>query len=406
MIIIFGAGESGQYIMRRFFENKDNLLFYDNDRRKWGMNIEGSKVIDFNEFCKIIKMDDTEIVIGTKNETAIFFLKDICSPENKIFGFENNKLVKLDLNKTGEFKRDIVKVERKKLKKYEEMKAVYEKKGNIIAYNHAVDYIDFKRNHLSAPEITGIELTNNCNLKCPNCPTPVSKRPKGFMNDEVFDLSLKLIPPYPTSYFSVHGLGEPLMHPKFIQYLEKIAEIDISTVISTNGILLDKSLAQETFAILKKMSSVKLFISFHTPKSVENWYACLELAKKNNIDFYGQVLEHNRKQAENWLSEAGIDDPKHNPYIRYITSHSFAGNVVGRKTFYSDIEVANRVRNCTYLRNNMVAVAWDGRLKSCCYDSENVEECGTIFDFERARIKSEGYKLCKNCDPDWTSDFQ
>lgn len=112
------------------------------------------------------------------------------------------------------------------------------------------------------------------------------------------------------------------------------------------------------------------------------------------------------ENGEKWLSEIGVRNPRENSYIRYITSHSFAGHVPGRKSSYSGIELVNRIRNCTYLKNNEVSVAWNGVLKTCCYDSEPTGECGTIFEMEKARINPEGYKLCENCDPDWTSNYQ
>jgi len=407
MIIIFGATEMGNYLRSKFFADRNDVVYYDNDRRKWGGKYNGIEVIDFQCFLNLVRVKDVEIVIAIKNETAKFFLKDICLSDSRIFILKNDALVKFNLDKIGKFERDIEKVEENKLKRYEEAKNNFAKNGNMFAYRHAENYINFKKKNLLTPEITGIELTNHCNLKCPNCPVPISGRTKGFMDDEVFNLVLKYIPPCPCSSFSMHGLGEPLMHPKFIEYLEKVAEFDVCTVISTNGILLDKNLARETFSILRRIHKAIFYISFHTQKSVENWLDCMGFMEDiHNVDFYGQVLEHNRAQAEKWLLETGIKNPKQNPHIRYITSHSFAGNVVGRKNCYHEIEVKNRIRNCTYLKNNIVGVTWDGFLRSCCYDSENIGLCGSVFDFEAGRIHRDGFELCQNCDPDWTSNFQ
>lgn len=407
MVIIFGASDLGKYVVKHFFEGHTDLVFYDNDRRKWGQKIEGIKVIDFRQFLNLVNEDDTEVVMGTQNKTAIYFLKDVCTSRNNILTLKDDALVKIDLNSIGKFERNIVEIETEKLKKCEEAKNAYAKSRNVNAYNHAVDYLKFKKSNLFTPEIIGVELTNYCNLNCPNCPTPTSKREKGYMSDETFDLALKLVSPCSMFPFSLHGLGEPLLHPNFLKYLRKISEIDRSIVISTNGILLEKNLVNEMVSIFKKISSVIFYVSFHCLKSVENWFKCIDVFKDiNSVNFYGQVLEHNKLQAEKWLLEMGIECPNQNPYIRYISSHSFAGNVSGRKSEYHNIEIANRIRNCTYLKNNVVSVAWNGMLKSCCYDSEDVGTCGTIYDFEKARINPEGYKLCKNCDPDWTSNYQ
>lgn len=408
MTIIFGAADLGKHIAKEFFANQNDVIFYDNDRRKWGQTIDGLVVVNLERFLELLSKNDTKIIVGTENETALFFLKDVCTPKNEILIVKGTELTRFDLTTVGDFKRDIGLIEEKKLKKYEEARDEYKKQGNMTAYQHAVEYIAFKKENLLTPEIAGIELTNNCNLKCPNCPTPTSKYPKGYMSEEVFQRALKMIPPHPTTAFSVHGLGEPLLHPQFISYLEQAAAFDVHILISTNGILLNEEMASKIFAVFDQIHNATFYVSFHSRKSVENWIACLEMAKeREHVNFYGQVLEHNAEQAENWLAEFGIKNPKENPHIRYITSHSFAGHVAGRKSCYSEIELTNRIRNCTYLNNNMVSVAWNGVLKTCCYDSEPTGECGTIFEIEKARICSEkGYMLCGHCDPDWTSNYQ
>lgn len=161
------------------------------------------------------------------------------------------------------------------------------------------------------------------------------------------------------------------------------------------------------FSIMGKMSKAIFLISFHTQKSVENWFHCLEDAKSHpNILFAGQVLEHNKEQVLEWLNEFGIDQPESHRYIRCIASHSWAGNVERRKALYSKIEISNRIRNCYYLKNRLIRVKWNGTITGCCMDAECTENCGTLFDLENVRINPEGYQLCANCDPGWVSNFQ
>lgn len=254
-----------------------------------------------------------------------------------------------------------------------------------------------------------MELTNYCNLKCPNCPTPTCKRPKGFMPKEVFDKAMEYVTPDMDSYFSLHGLGEPLLHPQFFECVRRVAELEKPILISTNGVLFDKQKADDLLELLSGASKSKLFISFHTKASVENWKNAVELLQQKqikNVELFGQILEHNESEAIGWLSESGINDPFNNQYIRYVTSHSFAGGVEGRRTCYSDVEVKNRFRNCYFVKNNCTAVAWDGRLKVCCLDSELEGIGGTVFDVEKLTHKNTPYKLCHYCDPDWTSNYQ
>lgn len=407
MTIIFGAADLGRRIVKEFFANQNDLVFYDNDRRKWGKTIDGLTVVNLEQFLKFLQEKDTKIIVATENETALAFLKDICLPDNEILAVKGNELARFDLAGVKDFKRDIRSIEEKKLKRYEEARDEFKKQGNMTAYQHAVEYIAFKRENPLTPEIRGIELTNNCNLRCPNCPTPTSKYPKGFMCEEVFQQALKMIPPYLEDSFSLHGLGEPLLHPQFISYLERVAAFDVHTMISTNGILLDEEMASKIFSVFDRIHAATLYVSFHTRKSVENWFSCLQIAKeRKHVHFYGQVLDHNAQQAEKWLEEFGIDNPRENPNIRYLTSHSFAGHVPGRKSYYSGIELTNRIRNCFYLKHNRTIVSWNGVLRMCCYDVEPTGEYGTIMEMEKARINPAGYQICENCDPDWTSGWQ
>lgn len=36
MIVIFGAGNNGKRIRDDYFTERDQVVFYDNDRRNWG----------------------------------------------------------------------------------------------------------------------------------------------------------------------------------------------------------------------------------------------------------------------------------------------------------------------------------------------------------------------------------
>lgn len=71
-----------------------------------------------------------------------------------------------------------------------------------------------------------------------------------------------------------------------------------------------------------------------------------------------------------------------------------------------EIEVRNRIRNCYYLRNQKVAVKWDGTIRGCCYDSDVIHKLGNIFEFDKVNINPKGYDMCYHCDPDWTSGYQ
>ena len=409
MIIILGAGQYGVQIRNHFFENREDIVFYDNDRRKWGKTIDNAIVITLEKFQQLIRVEDTQVVVGGRSSSLLFFLKD-AAPACQILKVADGQLVAMDIEEIGEFSYDnALEVGTKNLEKHISRMDEFKQEGKTAAYKHASEYIEFKKEHLRLPEISSIELTNNCNLKCPNCPNATLSFHKGYMSDEVFEKALKYLPPYKNDTIAVHCMGEPLLHPKLIVYLKRLAELEINICMSTNGVLLEGRVCKEILSIFSKLDKAVLYVSFHTKKSVENWYEFLKLYQTypdNNIIFRGQVLEHNQEEAYRWLKEIGIEEPLSHPYIRHISSHSFAGNVPGRKTEYNEIEVANRIRNCYYLLERKVAVMWDGTLRGCCYDSNATQNCGNIFEFEKADINPRGYDLCRHCDPDWITGWQ
>lgn len=374
--------------------------------------IDNIKVINLDKFIAYTRDRHNKVIIGGGKgivPSIVYFVKDI-KPTCEVFFYDDEE-TKVDMTNLGEFEYDnSMEIGNSNIKEEKAWLLELKEDGeSTVAVSHAEQYIKFKEKHIGLPEICGLELTDNCNLKCPNCPNSYLAFHKGYMDDKTFEKIIEYIPLHKDEVFGVHGMGEPLLHPKLIPYLNRLADIGVNIEISTNGILLDDDLARKILSALARCRKSIFLISFHTRVSVEKWKMVLKLIKEyqpNNIEFKGQVLEHNKKDAHKWLSDIGITDPYDNQYIRHITSHSWAGNVVARRKEYQEIEVKNRIRNCYYLRNRKVAVRWDGTLRCCCYDANETALCGNIFEFKNAEQNPHGYNLCRNCDPDWTTGFQ
>jgi radical SAM protein with 4Fe4S-binding SPASM domain len=87
-----------------------------------------------------------------------------------------------------------------------------------------------------------VETTAKCNLYCPMCPRETHKQPKEDMTSAVFD-SLIRQAGKSAEHMMLIGLGEPLMDPQIFRRIEFCHQHSISTLISTNGTLLDERLA-------------------------------------------------------------------------------------------------------------------------------------------------------------------
>lgn len=102
-----------------------------------------------------------------------------------------------------------------------------------------------------------VETTAKCNLYCPMCPRETHKQPKEDMPAEIFD---RLVRESGRSaeHMMLIGLGEPFLDPLIFDRIEYCARHDISTLLSTNGTLLD----EETSARLLQSPLEHVTLSF------------------------------------------------------------------------------------------------------------------------------------------------
>jgi radical SAM protein with 4Fe4S-binding SPASM domain len=87
-----------------------------------------------------------------------------------------------------------------------------------------------------------VETTAKCNLYCPMCPRETHKQPKEDMTDSVFE---RLVQEAGSTgeHMMLIGLGEPLLDDKIFDRIEYCEQHNVSTLLSTNGTLLDEEAA-------------------------------------------------------------------------------------------------------------------------------------------------------------------
>jgi radical SAM protein with 4Fe4S-binding SPASM domain len=84
-----------------------------------------------------------------------------------------------------------------------------------------------------------VETTAKCNLYCPMCPRETHKQPKEDMTDEIFGRLLSESG-RSAEHMMLIGLGEPFLDPKIFDRIEYCERHGVSTLLSTNGTLLDE----------------------------------------------------------------------------------------------------------------------------------------------------------------------
>jgi hypothetical protein len=95
--------------------------------------------------------------------------------------------------------------------------------------------------NLAFPRRVFLEITNECQMKCLNCPHSRMKRPVGYMNPKLVEKIGKEGAGYGSVRFHLYKDGEALLHPELgtmVGMLRK-ARKDNYIYLSTNGLAID-----------------------------------------------------------------------------------------------------------------------------------------------------------------------
>lgn len=107
---------------------------------------------------------------------------------------------------------------------------------------------NFVRMHRPVTHLTKvyIEPTVACNLDCITCFRNAWEQPIGRMSEETFAAilaSLQELDPIPSVYFG--GIGEPLFHPKTIDWIAEVKALGVKVEMITNGTILTEKKSQQ-----------------------------------------------------------------------------------------------------------------------------------------------------------------
>jgi len=94
------------------------------------------------------------------------------------------------------------------------------------------------------PKYLVIEPTNCCNLNCIMCPRKDMTRNKGYMDFELFK---KIIDECEgcVDFIYLHFFGEPLLHPKIIDFINYSAGKGMTIALSTNATVLNEIMSRD-----------------------------------------------------------------------------------------------------------------------------------------------------------------
>jgi radical SAM protein with 4Fe4S-binding SPASM domain len=252
---------------------------------------------------------------------------------------------------------------------------------------------------MAMPLAVGMELTNNCNLRCPECSTGSGqmRRKQGFMDVSLYNRVISELRPYLFNV-NLYFQGEPLLHPDLLSFIT--ASRGIISVISTNGHYLseEKSLEivrsglrkiiisldghdQETYSAYRRNGDITKVI-----KGINN-VAASKRKLRSSMKIEIQVLvnrlnEHQVPEIRRLAVSAGAS-------LRLksmqVLEEQDAGHWMPSGKRFRRYVLTNegyKARNglpdrCARLWFNPV-ITWDGKVIPCCFDKNADHVMGNL----------------------------
>jgi radical SAM protein with 4Fe4S-binding SPASM domain len=141
--------------------------------------------------------------------------------------------------------------------------------------------IKLEKYSIVEPIIANIEITNYCNLECKYCFRTKNKLKHKHMSLDSFKQILDLLP---HSYrINLVGLGEPLLHPEIIKFIEYAIAMKRRVSIVTNASLLNEKMSKQL--ISAGLNSIAFSIDYFDQESADKF--------RNGTDF-NQVINNIR----------------------------------------------------------------------------------------------------------------
>lgn len=253
-----------------------------------------------------------------------------------------------------------------------------------------------------------IEITNSCNLKCEFCIG--NSRKLRFMKFDDFKFVLAKISPY-TKYLYFHILGEPLLHPNIVDFINYACEKGFYVNITTNGYLIDRlknvsGIRQLNISIhsfdIKYGISLEMYMNniFSVIDSIPNTYVSFRFWTQCKMDLLNPILNHysiNKPEILNRGFQAA--DRR---YVSFF--HEFIWPDLNNNFYDSNGKCYGLI--------NQLGILCDGSIVPCCLDSNasiclgNIysDDLDEILNSERVNSMIDGFKrgykceeFCKHC---------
>lgn len=283
------------------------------------------------------------------------------------------------------------------------------------------------------PVFIGVELTNNCNLNCPECSSGSGQmqRERGFMDIGLFNKILNELGPYIFN-INLYFQGEPMLHPSFFSFLEKAR--NIHTIVSTNGHFLSVENAEKIVKSGLNQLTISLDGLDQESYSAYRVGGCVDTVIKGieNISDAKEKFDSSLKVViqllVNRLNEPQIAQIKAFAKKRKVSLKLKSMQIINKDDFEQWLPLNERFRRYKLINKEFVlknplpdrcarlwlnpVVTWDGKVIPCCFDKDaeyvmgdlNSDLFRDIWDGPRYRIFRKNIlsgrhtiDICRNC---------
>jgi radical SAM protein with 4Fe4S-binding SPASM domain len=249
------------------------------------------------------------------------------------------------------------------------------------------------------PVSIGIELTNHCNLHCPEClsGSGMMKRDKGFMEIGLFDRLIQELRPYLYN-INLYFQGEPMVHPDFFSFLE--CSLPIHTVVSTNGHFLTEEnseslvrsglnklivsldgMDQDTFSVYRKNGNIDIVksgiknISLAKRKYRSSLNLEIQFLVNRFNEFQIRDIQQYARDVKASLKLKSMQIINKKNIIYWVPLNSKFSRY---KKKNEGFEIKNSLPDrCLRLWFNPV-ITWDGKVVPCCFDKDAEHIMGDV----------------------------
>ncbi len=256
------------------------------------------------------------------------------------------------------------------------------------------------------PRILMVEPTNECNLRCPLCPTGAGtlKRPKGQMSFELYRSLLAELDGT-LERLMLYNYGEPFLHPRILDMVALAHQAEVHTRISTNGLALMRARCADDL-IASGLSYLRVSVDGATSETyatyrvggqLERVLEGVRLLQRRKVELVRRrpvvelqfiAMRHNehelpaiRQVAQEMgtllrIKTVGVGDPSRRSTLRQWLPEQDSLRRYTECAGRFELAQSGRPRwKCDHPWHRLV-VNWDGQVTPCCYDRDGAYEFG------------------------------